>query len=394
MKDDAGNKVFRSKVDAGNSSSIEQKDTTIPNVQETKGKRGRKAGAIIFPRDPLKRVLPIAETIWTQNAGNPMPMLDLAAAIKMSPSSSSYKRLLASSFRYGLTEGSPQTKIISLTSLGRSIVAPTVNDDPNASSRKALTHSDVFNKFYSMFNDKPIPREDILRNTLANPVGSGGFGIIRGDIPDFLRVATQNIKDYGLDQDISGVSYLRLGKLSTKTDVVTPQTESEIQKDDLVSYDTPKQEITEEIQKEEQKQIPKVFISHSKNENILQQLKTILEFGTFEYKIAEEEESAAIPVPDKVFGLMRQCNCAIINVSADEEMKQADSKYRINENVLIEIGAAFVHYDKRVILLVDKRIELPSNLQGLYKCEYEGIELSFVVAMKLQKALTDFRKSI
>jgi predicted nucleotide-binding protein len=321
-------------------------------------------------------------------------MLDMAAAIKMSPSSSSYKRLLASSFRYGLTEGSPQTKIISLTTLGRSIVGPTVNDDPNASLRKALIHSDIFNKFYSMFNDKPIPREEILKNTLANPVESGGFGIIRGDVPDFLRVATQNIKDYSLGQDISGTSYLRLNKLSAKTDVITPQIESETENDDLLSDDKLHHELSEEIQKEEQKQIPKVFISHSKNENILQQLKTILEFGTFEYKIAEEEETAAIPVPDKVFGLMRQCNCAIINVSADEEMKKEDGKYRINENVLIEIGAAFVHYDKRVILLVDKRIELPSNLQGLYKCEYEGDELSFMVAMKLQRALTDFRKSI
>ena len=75
-------------------------------------------------------------------------------------------------------------------------------------------------------------------------------------------------------------------------------------------------------------------------------------------------------------------------------MKQEDGNYRINENVLIEIGSAFVHYDKRVILLVDKRIILPSNLQGLYRCEYEGDELSFTVAMKLQKALTEFKVSL
>jgi len=75
-------------------------------------------------------------------------------------------------------------------------------------------------------------------------------------------------------------------------------------------------------------------------------------------------------------------------------MKRDDDTYRINENVLIEIGAAFVHYDKRVILLVDKKISLPSNLQGLYRFEYEGDELSFTVAMKLQKALTEFKKSL
>lgn len=91
---------------------------------------------------------------------------------------------------------------------------------------------------------------------------------------------------------------------------------------------------------------------------------------------------------------MKKCNCAIIIVSADEEMKQEEGSYRINENVLIEIGGAFIHYDKRVILLVDTRLTLPSNLQGLYRCDYEGDELSWTVGMKLQEALTNFRKSL
>lgn len=89
---------------------------------------------------------------------------------------------------------------------------------------------------------------------------------------------------------------------------------------------------------------------------------------------------------------MRDCDCAIINVSADEQEKRPDETYGINPNVLVEIGAAFLKYNKKVILLVDKRITLPSNLQGLYRSEYEGDELTFSTAMKLQKALTDFRK--
>ena len=62
-------------------------------------------------------------------------------------------------------------------------------------------------------------------------------------------------------------------------------------------------------------------------------------------------------------------------------------------NVLIEIGAAFLLYNKRIILLVDKRVQLPSNLQGLAVSYYEGDELSWETGMKLQKALTEFRTS-
>lgn len=35
--------------------------------------------------------------------------------------------------------------------------------------------------------------------------------------------------------------------------------------------------------------------------------------------------------------------------------------------------------------------KLPSNLQGLYKCEYEGEELPFSLFGKLSKALKGFR---
>jgi predicted nucleotide-binding protein len=31
-------------------------------------------------------------------------------------------------------------------------------------------------------------------------------------------------------------------------------------------------------------------------------------------------------------------------------------------------------YNQRVILLADKGVTLPSNLQGIYRCEYEGDE--------------------
>jgi predicted nucleotide-binding protein len=72
--------------------------------------------------------------------------------------------------------------------------------------------------------------------------------------------------------------------------------------------------------------------------------------------------------------------------------KTEDGSYRVNSNVLIEIGGAFLAYNKRVILLADKRVTLPSNLQGLYRVEYEGEEISFSAAMKLQKVLAEFRK--
>ena len=72
--------------------------------------------------------------------------------------------------------------------------------------------------------------------------------------------------------------------------------------------------------------------------------------------------------------------------------RRAAAAGTINNNVLIEIGAAFVLYDQRVVLLWDKRLKVPSNLQGLYRCEFDGGELSFANGTKLAKAIKQFSR--
>ena len=57
-----------------------------------------------------------------------------------------------------------------------------------------------------------------------------------------------------------------------------------------------------------------------------------------------------------------------IHVGAEGEYldKDGNKQRKINDNVLIEIGAAMALYGKKVILLVEKGVVLPSNLQGFY----------------------------
>lgn len=135
----------------------------------------------------------------------------------------------------------------------------------------------------------------------------------------------------------------------------------------------------------------RAFISHGKNMEIVEQVETMLGLADIDSEIAEEEETAAIPVPEKVFDAMRRCGAGIMVVSAEEGNKNADGDYTVNQNVLIEIGAAFVFYDRKVVLVWDKRLPVPSNLQGLYRCEYEGDELTWGAGMKLMKAIQKFK---
>lgn len=135
----------------------------------------------------------------------------------------------------------------------------------------------------------------------------------------------------------------------------------------------------------------RVFISHGPNVDILDQVKTMLGFSDLAYDVVVEQESTAIPVPDKVFEAMRRCDAAVICVTADSDTQRGDGSYDINPNVLIEIGAAFLLYEKRVALVWDRRVSVPSNLQGLYRCEFEGSELSWSAGMRLMKAVNEFK---
>ena len=137
----------------------------------------------------------------------------------------------------------------------------------------------------------------------------------------------------------------------------------------------------------------RVFISHGKQREIVNQVKELLQFGNFDPVVSVERESTAIPVPEKVFEDMRSCSAGVIHVGGEGKYIDQDGNEhtKLNDNVLIEIGAAMALYGKKVILLVESGVKLPSNLQGLYRCDFEGTRLEYDATMKLLKTFTQFR---
>ena len=91
---------------------------------------------------------------------------------------------------------------------------------------------------------------------------------------------------------------------------------------------------------------------------------------------------------------MRTCDAAVIHVNAERVLldQEGNEVRQINENVLIEIGAAMALYGDSFVLLVEEGLKLPSNLQGLYECRYQGSELNMEATMKLLKAFNEFEE--
>jgi len=135
---------------------------------------------------------------------------------------------------------------------------------------------------------------------------------------------------------------------------------------------------------------PRVFISNS-NTKVGDQVKRMLDFIHYDYVMGDKEETT-VPIPDSKFGLMKDCDCAIINIAAAEQERRYSGMYILNSNVISEINAAYLKYNMQVILLVERKVDLPPNLKGLKRIEYDNDDLSFNAAMDLERALADFKK--
>ncbi len=355
-------------------------------------KRGRKAGTIYFPRNALRDVLPISKSIWEQNAGNPFDILDVAKAVDQSPTSGRFIQRLASSYRYGLTEGSPTTKLITLTPLGSSIVAPTADIDVNAQLRTALLNPPIFHKVYTWMDRKPIPRDDVLRNTLIKPPDLGGFGIPKEDVDEFVRVFMENIEDYGLADDVQGTKYLRLSNLApqmieavepSSTEMETPSTpEVGFKEIPTIPSQTPPRAALA---------VPKqIFVAHGKNRKPLEQLEKILLRFKVPHKIAIEEPHSGRPVSGKVAELMRECTSGIFIFTADEETTDAKGQkvWRPSDNVVYELGAASLLYGEKIVIFKEEGVDFASDFGDLGYISFERDKLDAKAADLMLELIT------
>ena len=361
----------------------------MADKEPVESKRGRKVGAIYFPRHSLKEVLPIAEAIWTQNAGNPFDILDVAKSIGQSPTSGRFITRLASSYRYGLSEGSPSTKVISLTPLGSSIVAPTAETDVNAQLRKALLNSPIFQRVYTWMDRKPIPRVDVFRNTLVKPPDLGGFGIPKEDAEEFVRVFMKNIDDYGLADDVQGTKYLRLEKLSpqvTATIDVLEETETTVES----GYkEVPT--ILGPILTKATHVLPKqIFVAHGKNRKPVEQLEKILTRFKVPHKIAIEEPHSGRPVSGKVADLMKECTSGIFIFTADEETTDAKGQkvWRPSDNVVYELGAASLLYGEKIVIFKEEGVDFAPDFADLGYISFEKDKLEAKAADLMLELIT------
>jgi hypothetical protein len=352
-----------------------------PDAEGSAGESPRKGKKVYVsqsdvPRYPLQDALRIVRAIADEYGKQPASPLDIAVALDMKPTTGPFRYLCGSALAYGITDGGPRSPQIGLTDLGRRIVAPTEEGDDQRAMREALLQPRVVSEFLRRYNTSKLPTKKIGRNVLET------IGVPPDATERTFDLIVSGARSLGLLREIKGDEYVQLDAAIAAGP--PPPVPSEDLAEEAVAYEpddasgTPTLEAagiaTPPATTSDLKTNRRVFITHGRNRKIVDQLKELLTFGDFEPVVSVERESVSKPVPDKVLDDMRSCGAAVIHVGTEQRLLDQDGKEHrvINQNVLIEIGAAMMRYGRNFILLVEDGTTLPSNLQGLYEVRYEG----------------------
>jgi predicted nucleotide-binding protein len=346
------------------------------------------------PTSTLQRALRIPQAIADNYGYKPTSPLQVAVALDVQPSSSNFRMLTGAAIAYGLTTGGYNADTISITPLAMRVVRPTTEGDDIAAKREAFLKPRVIREFLQKYDRAPIPRDDIARNVLLE------FGVPTDRAAEVLSLIVEGARDLGFLQQIEDRTYVDLSStkihFESKVTEVASATTSEKDSDDLVEEatqsGTPLPSVVARLP-EDAARLRRVFISHGKNRALIEPIKKLLLFGEFVPVAEIENQTVSLPVPTKVMVGMRSCGAAIIHV--EDERRISDDKGEVhvmlNENVLIEIGAAMALYGDRFILIVKEGVKLPSNLQGLLQLRYKGDTLDVNETVALMEAMKDMK---
>jgi hypothetical protein len=361
-----------------------------------KHKRAAPLNQVDVPSCTLREAARVAEMLRDQFAKQPTAPLDLAIALDLALGGSQFKKVTGASIAYGLTDGGAQASSIALTDLGRRVVAPTAEGDDLAALREAALRPRVIREFLEKYNGSPLPTSRTIAKNVIEQMG------VPSDATDrAYDMILKNAEQLGLLAVLKDKQYVRLDSFGPtlvrepEGDAPKPLADTE----NVVAFPSSSDHAFSGADESSQAITAvgangnRVFITHGQNVKVVEQIKKILTFGKFEAVQSVAQQTVAKPVPDKVMDDMRSCQAAIVHVGDERRLMDAAGAEHsvINPNVLIEIGAAMALYQRRFVLLVERGVELPSNLQGLYEVRYEGEQLDHDATMKLLEAFNDFR---
>jgi hypothetical protein len=334
-----------------------------------------------FPKLPLEEALRVPRALANTNAAKPLPPIDTANALEVSPGSSGFRTLLSGSLRYGLTTGTYQSARVELDALGRSVVTPrTPDDEPEALVQAALRPS-AFTALYEHYKGNKLPASRYMVNTAVREVG-----VMPDQAERCVEIFLANVQYVGLTRETKGG--LWLAEEPQPQGINIRKAETPVEPDALVDEAADDQGSIEKSPSRGEPVSRAIFVGARKGKPRDQLMKTLDQLG-IPYKVAEDEPNRGRPISRKVQETMAECGAGILVFTADDEYFDKDgvAHWRPCENVVHELGAASFLYDNRIIVFKEEAVELATNYSDLGYIEFEKDKLDAKVNELLRELL-------
>lgn len=333
-----------------------------------------------IPHHTLEEALKVARAIQNKNAGKPWKPIFVAEALGISPTSSNFRELTSSSYKYGLTQGTWNAQLISLTPLGSSITKPKDRKQEVKDLQNAALKIDVFKRVYEHYRDAkfPSPDDSYFKNMLETD-----FDVPRDLVDECITLLIENGKFTQIIREMTAGPFVVFAEEPPEVPLEMPTEEIE-RPEGIPAEEKPEALPTPPL-------VNQIFVAHGKNTVPLEQLKKILTEFKVPFKVALDEPHKGRPISKKVADLMRSCTSAIVIFTADEEYADAEGNktYRPSDNVVYELGAASVLYEDRIVILKEDGVTLASDFSDLGYISFEKNKIK-AKAMDLIKELIGF----
>jgi predicted nucleotide-binding protein len=346
------------------------------------------------PGTSLEKAIRIPAAIGDNYGFKPSTPFQVAKALNVQPSTGPFRMLTGAAVAYGLTIGAYNADIISITPLGMRIVRRTSEGDDLAAKREALLRPRVIREFLQRYHNAPIPKDTIAQNVLEE------MGVPPDRTVDVLGLILEGAEGVGFLQTIKDRKYVDLGSTKLPTEAEDKdkkvQTGGGAEEAEPVppASALPQPAVPAAATTTLDARARRVFITHGKNKAFIEPIKKLLAFGEMEAVVAVQTQTVSQPVSEKVMGDMRSCGAAIIHVEDERHLvdREGNEHIVLNDNVLIEVGAAMALFGQRFILVVKEGVKLPSNILGLLELRYKGDMLDMEETVKLLEAINDMKK--
>lgn len=336
-----------------------------------------------FPRHPLQDALIVAQKIQDEKAGKPFKRLLLADALGLKPSSSNFRDILSSSYKYGLTEGTEKAPDISLTSNGANATQTKDSQRRSAALRSATLTPSVFMEFYTAYKDSKLPSEEMMKKLLVSE-----YAVPAEYAEECAKLVIQNGRFVAFIRDIGGSPHVIMDDVELST--TQPDNQPKLESGEEKKEESPTVALPPKVL-EEQKTLRAIFLAHGKKHAPAEKLQKILSSFQIPYKVVVAEPNLGRPISKKVKETMLQCGSAILIFTCDEKFCNDNGEvvWRPSENVVYELGAASYAYEDRVVIFKEKGLHFPTNFSGVGYIEFEEDSLE-VKTTDLLKELIGF----